>query len=68
MPANRKFRQDWQGGTRGLVTIEYVGNEFRDLAVLCWDPLRQRPRPAQTTGILGLDQYVAPTAGVRDTC
>ena len=28
MPANRKFRQDWRGGTRGLVTIKYVGNEF----------------------------------------
>ncbi len=28
MPANQKFQQDWRGGTRGLVTIEYVGNEF----------------------------------------
>ncbi len=25
---NRKFRQDWLGGTRGFVPIEYVGNEF----------------------------------------
>ncbi len=25
---NRKFRQDWLGGTHGLVTIEYVGNKF----------------------------------------
>ncbi len=25
---NRKFWQDWLGGPRGLVTIEYVGNEF----------------------------------------
>ncbi len=25
---NRKFRQDWLGGTRGFVTIKYVGNEF----------------------------------------
>ena len=38
----------------------------RHTAVLCWDPLLQDPRPAQTTGILGSDQYVAPTAGVRN--
>ena len=25
---NRKFRQDWLGGTRGVVTIKYVGNKF----------------------------------------
>ncbi len=25
---NRKFRQDWLGGTRGVVTIEYVGNDY----------------------------------------
>ncbi len=25
---NRKFRQDWLGGTHGLVAIEYVGNKF----------------------------------------
>ncbi len=25
---NCKFRQDWRGGTRGVVTIEYIGNEF----------------------------------------
>ncbi len=25
---NRKFQQDWLGGPRGLITIEYVGNEF----------------------------------------
>ncbi len=25
---NRKFRQDWLGGTRGLLIIEYIESEF----------------------------------------